>query len=128
MPGFVSVPVIRPVVASSFNPDGNPFSEKVIGRSPVAAIMKRNGLSGLTPKTDVPLMRGLGDGRGVRMTVGSGAGVDATDAALLVLVAAVCASAGNSTSETQVVTAKVRQTFRRETIRCVADDLIFIMG
>jgi hypothetical protein len=62
------------------------------------------------------------------MTVGSGAGVDATDATLLVLVAAVCASAGNSTSETQVVTAKVRQTFRHETIRCVADDLLFIIG
>jgi hypothetical protein len=67
-PGFVSLPVIRPVFASSDNPSGSPFAEYVIGSSPVAGIVNKNGLSGRTPKTRAPLIRGVAGGCGVRMS------------------------------------------------------------
>ena len=38
-----SAPVIRPVLASSSSPAGSPVALKVIGRSPVAAMVNRNG-------------------------------------------------------------------------------------
>ena len=38
-PGAVTRPVIRPVSGSSFSPWGSPSAEKVIGRTPVAAIV-----------------------------------------------------------------------------------------
>ena len=85
------MPVMRPVLASSFNPDGNDWAEKVIGRSPVAAIAKRKGFPGRTPKTFALLMRGAGEGRGVRMTAGSGRAAVGSNAGALVADSLVCA-------------------------------------
>ena len=42
-------------------------AENVIGRSPVAAMVNRNGDPGRTPKTFAPLMRGVAGAGGVRM-------------------------------------------------------------
>src|SRR5208282_3990252 len=64
-------PVICPVLASSFKPSGNPSALNAMGRSPVAAMVKRNGWPGRTPNTLAPLMRGVGGGLGVRMMAGS---------------------------------------------------------
>src|ERR1043166_4225906 len=67
-PFSFNTPVIRPVSGSSCNPAGNPFASKASGRSPVAAIVKRNGDPGRTPKTFALLIRGAGPGFGVRTT------------------------------------------------------------
>ena len=66
-PFVFSVPVIWPVFSSSFRPLGRFFAENVIGRSPVAGIVNRNGEPGRTPKTLAPLMRGVAGAAGVRM-------------------------------------------------------------
>ncbi len=50
-PGVFSDPVICPVLASSVRPSGICAAEKVIGLSPVAAAVKRNGCPGRTPNT-----------------------------------------------------------------------------
>src|ERR1039457_159073 len=47
-PLVFNLPVMRPDCESSFNPRGSFFAEKVIGRSPVAGIVKRNGEPGRT--------------------------------------------------------------------------------
>src|SRR4051794_19848425 len=89
-----------PVAASSFKPAGNPLAEKVIGRSPVAATVKMNGLPGRTPNTFALLMRGLGEGFGVRIIAGSIAGR---------FVDWVCAAVGISTSPARTAMAVAKQ-------------------
>src|ERR1035437_10333552 len=79
-PFIASAPVMRPVAGSSFSPLGRFCAEKLIGRSPVAAIVNRNGDPGRTPKTDAPLMRGEVGAGGVRM-------YGATDGAAIELAA-----------------------------------------
>ncbi len=61
------IPVMWPVLASSFKPCGRFFAENFIGRSPVAGIVNRNGEPGRTPKTFAPLMRGVAGAGGVRI-------------------------------------------------------------
>ena len=46
---------------------GKFFAVKVIGRLPVAGIVKMTGFPGWTPKTFAPLILGFGDGSGVNM-------------------------------------------------------------
>ena len=43
VPGTATDPAIRPVAGSRRRPAGRPSAAKRIGRSPVAAIVKRNG-------------------------------------------------------------------------------------
>ena len=62
VPGAATDPLIRPVAGSRRRPAGRPSAAKRIGRSPVAAIVKRKGDPGRTPKTRAPLMRGAGPG------------------------------------------------------------------
>ena len=59
-PGVDTDPLMRPVVGSRRSPFGRPSAPKRIGRSPVAAIVKRKGDPGRTPKERAPLMRGAG--------------------------------------------------------------------
>ena len=66
-PAFFTRPVMRPVRESSFSPLGKPSAEKVMGRAPVAATVKRNSDPGRTPKIRAPLMRGVSAGAGVRI-------------------------------------------------------------
>ena len=66
VPFFATEPDMRPVVASRLNPAGRLAAANLIGRSPVAAMVKRTGCPGRTPKTLAPLMRGFGDGFGVQ--------------------------------------------------------------
>src|SRR5882724_4863470 len=67
-PALVNVPVMWPVCGSSCRPDGKLSAAKVIGRSPVAAMVNKNGEPGRTPKISALLMRGLGEAGGVKMT------------------------------------------------------------
>src|SRR5260370_18492215 len=70
-PLLSSVPVIRPVCGLSCKPAGKLSAAKVIGRSPVAATVNKNGEPGRTPKIAAPLMRGFGEAGGVKITAGS---------------------------------------------------------
>jgi len=70
-PFFSIAPVIRPVCGSSCKPAGKLSAAKVIGRSPVAAMVNKNGEPGRTPKIVAPLMRGFGEAVGVKITAGS---------------------------------------------------------
>lgn len=60
-------PEIKPVVVSSFSPSGRSSAKKLMGRSPVAGMVKRKGLLGRTPKSLAPLILGLGEVGGVSM-------------------------------------------------------------
>src|ERR1700744_340976 len=70
-PGLLKLPVIWPVFLSNFKPAGRPLAENSMGRSPVAAMVKRKGEPGRTPKICALLMRGVGGAGGVRMTASS---------------------------------------------------------
>ena len=63
----VVVPVMRPVLESSLRPCGSLSAENFMGRSPVAAMVNKNGEPARTPKTSAPLIRGVAGGRGVRI-------------------------------------------------------------
>ena len=66
-PAVGKVPVRRPVWESSISPDGRGVAENLMGRSPVAGIMNKNGEPGRTPKTLAPLIRGAAGAAGVRI-------------------------------------------------------------
>src|SRR5262249_19678568 len=100
-PAVFRTPVIRPEVGSSFSPVGRFSAVKPIGRSPVAAIVNKKGFPGRTPKTFAPLMRGFGDGFGVRTTASScGAALVAVVAAAGELEPVVVVSCGTTCATT----------------------------
>ena len=57
----LSVPVMMPVAGSSCSPGGKPSAAKVMGRWPLAGMVKRKGEPGRAPKILGPLMRGVGE-------------------------------------------------------------------
>src|SRR5580692_2137364 len=57
-----------PVASSSFSDGGSPVAEKWIGRVPVQGMRNRNGCPGLAPYTFGPLIWGIGDALGVRIS------------------------------------------------------------
>jgi hypothetical protein len=61
LPAWATFPVICPVAGSSTSPAGRPSAENVIGRSPVAVSVNKNGL----PRT-LPVDLRAGDPRRVR--------------------------------------------------------------
>src|SRR5277367_2212055 len=63
-PALVNAPVMRPVWGSSCKPAGKLSAAKVIGRSPVAAMMNKNGEPGRMPKISAPLIFGFGEAAG----------------------------------------------------------------
>ena len=67
-PRAVVAPPNRPVWLSSVKPAGSPSAANRIGRLPVAAIVYSSGWPGRMPKIIAPLIRGRGDGFGVRIT------------------------------------------------------------
>src|SRR5581483_2601483 len=90
---FSNSPTICPVFASSCKPSGKLSAEKVIGRSPVAAMVKRNGWPGRTPKIFALLMRGFGEDFGVKITAGSCGGEIADGSPELIVINAFAQSA-----------------------------------
>src|SRR5262245_57961968 len=58
---------MMPVRASTASPAGRSGALNVMGRLPVAGMVKRKGWPGRTPNTRAPLMRGVAGGGGVRM-------------------------------------------------------------
>jgi len=86
LPGFFNVPVICPVLESRLSPEGSPSAENIIGRSPAAAILNKNGDPGRTPNTFAPLMRGVEAGFGVRITASSMGGISSFGLALWIRV------------------------------------------
>src|SRR6185312_10774870 len=65
-------PEMRPDSASTRSPLGKSSTAKLIGRSPVAGIVNRNGEPGRTPKTSAPLILGERGAAGVRIIADSG--------------------------------------------------------
>src|SRR5260221_5884590 len=63
-PALVSVPVMRPVCGSSFSPAGKLSAAKIIGRSPVAAVVDQNGEPGPTAKISAAFVPGIGAASG----------------------------------------------------------------
>ena len=75
MPFLATFPTISPVFESTESPCGKFFTIKLIGRSPVAAIVYRNGLLGLAPKSLGELILGFLSGGGVKIYFSSTLGV-----------------------------------------------------
>ncbi len=67
VPRVVVDPEIRPLFSSNISPGGNPSAAKLIGRFPVAGMANKKGRPGRAPNTLAPLIRGFGEGFGVRM-------------------------------------------------------------
>jgi hypothetical protein len=90
---FFNSPVMRPVSESSRKPFGKWSALNVIGRAPVAGMVNRKGVPGRTPKIRVPLIRGSGEGLGVKITAGSRGGETASGAPARMVISALAQSA-----------------------------------
>jgi hypothetical protein len=65
--GVLALPVITPDCGSSINPRGSPVACTVSGRSPLTGTRYRKGCPGRAPTFRGPLIRGVGEGFGVRI-------------------------------------------------------------